>query len=242
MDEGKTTLALWLARQRHTCVVVFDPRSHIDGHIVMDAEELDEAMQDEEIWRGRYIVYRYDMASADADEAFAEMMSVLWKYGGYGLVVDESAELQTWASIDKRLKKTVAQHIKRPAERSVTVIQTNHRLPEYNGKVKTVMAELYTFRTNNPRDLDLLVDYTGDAELPEVVRALPKHHCVRIKLARQDGGVPQWEIWDDPSKWYLPIEPPVNIPVKERSFMDKVERSRSYGERPGRAVDTRQTA
>lgn len=237
-DEGKTTLARWLARQRHSCVVDFDPKGDIPGHVVYSAEELEQAL-DNECWRGKDIVYRYDMASTEAKDAFANMMSVLWDYGGYALMIDESAELQSWASIDPLLKKTVAQHCKRPPERSVTVIQTNHRLPEFNGKVKTVMAELYTFRTNNPRDLDILLDYSGDPSLSDIVRVLPRHHCVRVRFARQDNGVPQWELWDDPSVWYVPMNDVViPAPARERSLMERIYgQKRTFGGR----VDTGQT-
>lgn len=211
--EGKSTLALYLAKRSHKAVIVFDPRGMFHGEVVNSGEELEAALQERQShgWNRPEdetpIVYRYD--GTDPDGAFDEMAAVLFPpqftRGGFALIVDEAAELQGPMQINPQLRRAVAQH---PFEGDmrVTIIQTSHRLTEYHGKAKSLVDELYIFRTTNPRDLAMLLEYTGEPQAEEEVKDLPKHHVFLFKFARQDDGVNQYEVWDDPTVWYSPIE------------------------------------
>src|ERR1035438_6457449 len=176
-EEGKTTLALWLARQSHLAVFVFDPRGIFVGEVVYSPEELQAAIDRhaEEGWTDDPIVYRFE---GDPEEAFAEMSGVLFPpqftRGGFALIIDEAGELQGANRICDELRRVVSQHPTdktpgRAPEDRVHVIQTSHRLAEYHGKIKTCLNDLYIFRTRNPRDLDALDDFTGEPELREIV-------------------------------------------------------------------------
>lgn len=197
---------MFLAKQRHAGVVVFDPRAMIQGIVVFGPDELHDAIE-RKAWREGPIVYRYD--STDHNAEFGEMTQVLFPprfpVGGFALIIDEAGLLQTANSIDENLARVVKQHPTFPARESVTVIQTSHRLSEFHGASKALMNELYIFQTTHPRDLETLADHTdGEAAIAEAVRQLPRHHCVRYKYGRQEAGVSQWELWDRPEAWFVP--------------------------------------
>src|SRR5271165_6715162 len=223
-EEGKTTLALWLARQSHQQVFVFDPRGIFQGTVVHDPEQLEAAIAEYSQVREEKqtaatrkvletpIIYRIDEKAPE--DAFEEMAGVLFPpqftRGGFALIIDEAGELQGPNTINPALRRAVAQH---PTEKTpgrdpvdrVHIIQTSHRLAEYHGKLKTCLNDLYMFRTRNRRDLEAIVDFTGEPELTEVVSELPKHVLVHYTFARQEDGVPQWTIWEDPAVWYTPL-------------------------------------
>ena len=205
-EEGKTTLAKYLAR-RYKAQFIWDPRGMIgpepNGVIVCNADDLETAIE-EKRWQGGPVVYRQE--SGDPEEEFSGVCNVLFppKFtrGGFAFVIDEAGELQNAHRIHPALLRVIKQHPTFPKEESVLVIQTNHRLSEFNNSCKALMNELYIFQTTLPRDLDVLDEHTGIPEIREIVFNLPKHHCVRYKYDRQPAGVPQYEVWDDPSVWY----------------------------------------
>jgi len=204
-EEGKTTLAMYLARQRHKGIVVFDPRGMIQGVVVYGPDELQDAIE-RKAWQQGPIVYRYD--GADHKEQFGQVTEILFPprfpLGGFAFIIDEAGMMQGFNSIDENLARVVKQHPTFPANEAVTVIQTNHRLSEFNGTCKALMNELYIFQTTHPRDLDALAEHTdGQQEISEAVKALPRHCCVRYKYGRQAEGISQWELWNDPSVWYV---------------------------------------
>lgn len=196
-----------LAKQRHAGVVAFDPRGMIAGVVVYGPEELEAAI-DEQAWNDGPLVYRYD--TLDANGEFSAVCSVLFparfSVGGFAFIVDEAGMLQTANGINDDLLRIVKQHPTEPLEESVTVIQTNHRLAEFHGASKALMNELFIFQTTHPRDLQALEEHTGDPQIIEVVKALPRHHCVRYLYGRQADGVAQYQVWDKPELWYVSLK------------------------------------
>jgi hypothetical protein len=205
-EEGKTTLAMHLARARHRGIVAFDPRGMIQGVVVYGPDELQNAIQ-ERAWERGPIVYRYD--SGDHAEQFGQVTEILFPprfpLGGFAFIIDEAGMLQSPHSCDENLSRVVKQHPTFPPRESVTIIQTNHRLAEFHGASKALMNELYIFQTTHPRDLETLAEHTdGEQAIAETVAKLPRHHCVKFKYDRQAEGVPQWELMSDPTAWYVP--------------------------------------
>ena len=206
-EEGKTTLALYRAQQ-YTAKVIWDPRGMISGIVVCNPDDLEYAIERGEWKSGIPIVYRQE--SGDPHEEFDSVSQVLFppKFtrGGFAFIIDEAGELQTPNSVHPQLLRIIKQHPTKPIEESVLIIQTNHRLSEFHNSCKALMNELYIFQTTLPRDLDVLEQHTGLPEVSEIVRGLPKHHCVKYIYGRVDEGMSQYEVWDDPSVWYISLK------------------------------------
>jgi len=204
-EEGKDTLMLWHAKQRHAGVVIFDQRGLYSGIHCWNADELEEAISEQD-WRKDILVYRFDTADVEAE--FEGVCEVLFPprmtRGGFALIISEAGDLQSANSINPALKRALGQHKTRPHEQEVTIYQASHRMAEFHGKSKALIDELYIFNTQHPRDLEAIIEYTQDPEVAAVVSQLPKHHVVRVVMARQDGRK-QWEVWSDPKVWFVPI-------------------------------------
>jgi hypothetical protein len=201
-EEGKTTLALYLARQHNPAVIVFDPRGNIEGAVVWGPDEMEQAIQ-ERVYEDEPIVYRYD--SEDPDEEFSDFCMVLFPprfpRGGFSVVIDECNMLQNANSIHPALRRAIKQHPTKPPERSVAIIQTTHVLGEFNSKSRSLMNELYMFRIQGVRDLKVVEEHTGNQQVAEIVKNLPQHHCVRYLYSRQAEGKPEYYVWSDPTVW-----------------------------------------
>jgi hypothetical protein len=203
-EEGKTTLAIALAKQRHSGIVVFDPRAMVVGVPVYGVDDLEDAI-DEGVWREHIISYRFD--SGDSAEELGALCDFMFPprftKGAFAFIVDEAGDnkIQTAHSIHPSLDRVVRQHPTRPPEFAVTVIQTSHRLADFNGATKSLLDELYIFNTSSPRDLLALEEHTQMPDLIPIVTTLPKHHCVRYKYSRQEEGISQYEVWDEPEEW-----------------------------------------
>jgi hypothetical protein len=230
-EEGKTTLAMYLAASRYKGRVVFDPRGMIEGVICNGSDDLEIAIQ-ECRWQQGPLVYR--CKSSDNAEEFETCCSVLFppgfSRGGFAFVVDESGLLQSSQGINAELLRIVKQHPTYPPRESVMVIQTNHRLAEFNNSCKALMDELYIFQTTLPRDLDVLEEHTGLPEISEIVKRLPPHHCVRYLYGRQPEGHSQYQVWSDPAVWHVrlnsaqpPVPPPTPPARKPLSVFDDEE-------------------
>jgi hypothetical protein len=209
-EEGKTTLALFLAR-RYKAKIIWDPRSMIGSRqtavLVSNPTDLEITIEEKQ-WTHGPIVYRPE--SGNVETEFTEFCEVLFppKFtrGGFALVIDEAGELQNAHGIHPALLRVIKQHPTFPPRESVLVIQTNHRLSEFHNSCKALMNDLYIFQTTLPRDLDVLDQHTGIPEIRAIVANLPKHHCVHYIYGRMEAGVPQYEVWDNPKFWYTPLK------------------------------------
>lgn len=225
-EEGKTTLAMFLARKYHKGIVVFDPRGMIGGIIVYNVDDLECAIEEGE-WNNGPIVFRYD--EGDPEEKFEELCEVLFpprfSLGGFSLVVDEAGFLQNPQYINKAFSRAIKQHPTEatgPIHESVAIIQTNHRLADFNNTCKALMNELFIFQTTLTGDLKTLDEHTGGSrEISSIVQNLEQHHCVRYLYGRQPKGMKQYEVWNDPSAWFYDFKRGVsmdNIPkIKKES-------------------------
>lgn len=214
--EGKTTLALWRCR-KYKAKVIWDPRGMIGGSVyVCTADDMEIAIE-EGAWRDGPIVYRPE--SGDVEEEFQSFCRVLFppKFtrGGFAVIVDEAGELQTAHGINSDLLRAIKQHPTDPPSESVLLVQTNHRLAEFHNSSKALMDELYIFQSTLPGDLRTIEEHTGSHEVAVIVRNLPKHHCVKYLYGRQNSGVPQYVVMDDPSVWYSPLKGGLYAPITD---------------------------
>ena len=241
--EGKTTLAMYLAKRKYKARVAWDPRCMLRGVLIYNVDDLQLAIDQRE-WEKDTLIYR--PISGEVNTEFHEFCGVLFPphftYGGFALVVDEAGELQNAHGINPDLVRIVKQHPTSPPEQGVMIIQTNHRLAEFNNSCKALLDELYIFQTTLPGDLDTLEKHTGLAEVTPIVRTLPKHHCVRYLYGRQDVGVEQYEVWDNPEMW-KPVGV-ISVPDESSStviFDSPEEEEEQYYGRPEGVESSRAT-
>lgn len=210
--EGKTTLAAYDLFQHHAGNVAFDPRGMIEGYIVTDPEDLDDAIRegkwiDRETERPRFIVYRFDTTDLAAEfEVFCEVVFPPgFPFGGFGCLVDEAGRLQTANSIHPALARAMTQHPIKPPQESITIFQTMHTLGNSWAGGRSIIDELYMFRLTSPGDIKAIVEYTGHPELVEVVENLPPHCYVKYFNSRRPEGQPEYIIVEDSDSWHVPF-------------------------------------
>jgi hypothetical protein len=230
MKEGKTSFALWLARNwKAGCTVAFDPRHMIDEEmgqhagfeeiiIVENAEELQTAIEDiqgrQETVEPTLIVYR--PSGFDLGSQFDEMAQVLFeppeRYHNWTLIVDEAATLQSAHSIAPHLSRAVRQH-----PRSVLIIQTTHSLQDWHRASKDLQSHLFSFRLMG-RSLKSVVEFCdASEEMEETIKTLPPHHLVHVDFEAHAGG-PEFVVIDDPSIWWQ--EDPENKDLTENNDLE----------------------
>jgi hypothetical protein len=219
MKEGKTSFALWLARNwKSGCVVAFDPRHMIDEEmaeyagfdeieIVEDAEALQVAIEtiqneatDRENRRQGTTLIVFRPSGFDLGSQFDEMSAVLFeppeRYHNWSLVVDEAATLQSAHNIAPHLSRAVRQH-----PRSVLIIQTTHSLQDWHRASKDLQSHLFCFRLMG-RSLKSVVEFCdASEEMEETIKTLPPHHLVHVNFEAH-AGAPEFTVIDDPSMWW----------------------------------------
>jgi hypothetical protein len=188
----------------------------IGGVIVHNPDDLETAIE-ERAWEDGPIVYRQESGNSyDEFEGFCRVLfPPKFTRGGFAVIVDEAGELQTAHGINPDLLRAIKQHPTDPPAQSVLLVQTNHRLAEFHNSSKALMDELYIFQTTLPGDLRVIEEHTGSREIAEIVRTLPKHHCVKYLYGRQDDGVPQYVVMSNPEIWYRPLKGGLYAPVND---------------------------
>lgn len=203
MKEGKTTFAIYIAREWSDGVLIWDPRHMINADgatYVQDAEELEDAIQDKAFLKGP-IIFRPD--GLKVEEQFEEVCDCLFnppeRFDNFSFIIDEASDLQSANRIAPHLSKCIRQH-----PRSVLIIQTTHSLQDWARPSKDLMSYLYCFRLIG-RSLKAVVDFCdGSDELEETIKTLPRHHLVRINFEASDDDEKEFVILDDPAVWYSP--------------------------------------
>lgn len=211
--EGKTSLAIHLARQWSPTNIAWDPRGSISKILgpgqfveVRTPDELREQLES-----GAYLeptpkvlIYR-----SESEEGFQELCDVLFPpffegyEGGLALIVDEAGTLQTAHAIHPALNRVIGQ-----CPDSVLVVQTTHMISEWHGKSRSCMNEMFLFRQVGSRNWTVVAENCGD-DVAEQTRNLPPHHLVHYWFDRREGL--QWELWDDPSVWALDSNAPTIV-------------------------------
>jgi hypothetical protein len=176
MKQGKTTLAMYLARERGFAIVAWDPRNMIQGDVVCwgpeQLQDAIEAIKAGELAHDAVIVYRFD--STDVHGEFNAMCAVLFPpmftFGSFSLVVDEAAQLQKSNWILPSFDRAIRQH-----PRSVDIYQTTHSLQDFYRSSRDNVTDLYTFSLMG-KSLESVVDFTeGDDETKQMIRGLDNH-------------------------------------------------------------------
>lgn len=179
-------------------MIVWDPRHRITPAdlpavygehnkitYVQSGDELEDVIQEHD-WEHGPIVFWPD--GRFLEENFVELCEVLFDPperfgpGGFALIVDEAADLQSAHRIHAHLQLAVKQH-----PRSVLIIQTTHSLQDWHRSSRDLTSEVHAFRLRG-RSLEAIVEFCdGDDDLREQIKTLPRHHCIRINLEAGDG-------------------------------------------------------
>ena len=192
--QGKSTLALALARAKQKTVIVFDPN---------DQYRALETIHDLPAWledSGEASIGRI-VPAPPVEDAWQEVAAVLdggrWEWGDYTLILDECSMLMSPQGVDETLERFA-----RTAPADVDVILTTHRPRDVHPLFRALATDWFVFQTSIALDVEVLRNNYGD-ELAAVVQTLPRYHVAHYWL--DEGGVPRMVVWNKPSEWYIDI-------------------------------------
>lgn len=192
--QGKSTLALALAKAKHQTIIIFDPNNQF-----CNIDRIDNL----ETW-----LENADSASVGrivpdppVEDAWIQIADILdggqWKWAEYSLILDEASMLMGPHNLDDRLERFA-----RTSPKDINLILTTHRARDINPLFRALATDWFVFQTNIALDVESVRKNFGD-ELADVIPTLPKYHVAHYWLS--DGGEAKVSIWDKPQDWYIDI-------------------------------------
>lgn len=204
---GKSTLAVWRARQLSKHIVAWSPGAEFraaDLHITARDELLDfmdSASDDEEEEQPYFVEY---IADGDLEENFDRFARVLWKFGDYALIVDEANELQTPASINPMLARFIRRAPRREKgdENPIDIIQTSHFPVDFHRISFGLADEAFIFRLTRLRDWERIRDEFGEAVAQAVDQAkTPETDPEGRDVIHLNVVTEKFQLMQDPDEW-----------------------------------------
>lgn len=191
--QGKSTLALALAKSSQRSVIVFDPNDQY-GQI--------EEIEDLENWMGISApgsVGRIQAENpiADWEYIISELDGGDWKWSEYVLLVDECSMLMSPGKVHPGLERYA-----RTSPRDVDVILTTHRTVDVHTLFRALATDWYIFNQHLDRDVETIAGTFGQ-ELAQTSTTLANYHLIHFWLG--PGGDPLWKKWTNPKAWYIDI-------------------------------------
>lgn len=191
--QGKSTLALSLARSRKKTIIVFDPNDQFNAlPVITDVQAFMETSTAESVAR---IVPGDPLA--DWEQLAAELDGGFWRWGEYVLILDEASMLMSPYKLNAALERYA-----RTSPKDVDLILTTHRMVDIHNLFRSLATDWYIFHQHLDRDLELIADNMG-ADVAARTMQLANYHLVHFWLAA--GGLPEWTVWDRPRDWYIDI-------------------------------------
>lgn len=191
--QGKSTLALALARAERNTTIVFDPNDQY-GHLPIISNLADWMEKADAHSVGRIVPTE---PVADFEEIVAELDGGGWKWGEYTLIVDECSMLMNPSKVHPALERYA-----RTSPKDVSVILTTHRTVDVHTLFRSLATDWFFFNQQLDRDLETIEDNFG-SEVAAASRNLPNYHVIHFWL--DTGGTPRWEVWNKPEDWYIDI-------------------------------------
>jgi nicotinamide riboside kinase len=191
--QGKSTLALSVAKSHFQTTIVFDPNDQY-GNL--------ERIDDIAVWMentnpqsiGRIVPID---PKPDFEQLAAELDGGSWKWGDYVLIVDECSMLMSPSWVHPILERYA-----RTSPKDVSVILTTHRTVDVHTLFRALATDWFFFNQHLDRDLENISDNFG-AEIAQKSKELPNYHLIHFWL--DSGGVPKHDIWDKPEEWFIDI-------------------------------------
>jgi adenylate kinase family enzyme len=210
---GKSTLAEFIASKRNTNKIVFDPNNQFRDaqYRLYDIKKVKEVLErDESDEEPYYISY---IPINDPEMEFDRFASVIWPYGDYALIIDESHRLQSPSYINENLDRIIRQAPRRERDDPdpIDTLQTFH-VPVDINRVSLSQADyMYVFRVTRAQDIEWMRKQFSD-EIAEQVQKLrtpddednPGRDILRVPITRPH----KYEIIDNPGLWYVNIRRP----------------------------------
>lgn len=191
--QGKSTLALALARTHQMTTLVFDPNDQYGNiEIITDLEEWMSNATPDSIGR---------VLATDPVADFENMTQGLdggeWRWSEYSFVIDECSMLMSPGYLHPGMERYA-----RTSPKDVQVILTTHRIVDVHTLYRSLATDWFVFHQYMERDIEYLSDQFGPA-FAEECKTLGLYHVNHHWLA--PGGEPRSEIWADPEEWYIDI-------------------------------------
>jgi AAA+ ATPase superfamily predicted ATPase len=203
--QGKSTLALRLATQKHRTVIIFDPNSQ---YKILPSVDTVASIQEWLDRPGQKGIIAFQPSPGHIQEEFEQLCDVLWPYGNFALIVDEAASVQKSHSIHPSLERYIRQGPREDEKNAagspvgVSIFQTTHRMVDINPLSRALATDFFFFRTTLNLDLEYISKEFGE-DIADKVTALPQHHVLHI-WQTGDGGEAS-KTWSNPRVWYLPL-------------------------------------
>lgn len=193
--QGKSTLALALARSHKQTIIVFDPNDQYGNveRVALDSFEtwMSETTPDS--------ICRVVPTDPRAD--FEALTDILdggnWTWGEYTLIVDECSMLMAPSYVHPEMERYA-----RTSPKDVHTILTTHRTVDVHTLYRALATDWFMFHQHLDRDLENIADNFGD-EVASQAKTLPEYHLIHYWL--DPGGLPRHEIWNDPQEWFIDI-------------------------------------
>ena len=193
--QGKSTLALALAKAKRQTVIVFDPNDQYGKleHVALKSfPGWMEASHPGSVCR----ILPSD-PKADFDALTATLDGGHWAWGEYTLIVDECSMLMSSTYVHPVLERYA-----RTSPKDVHTILTTHRAVDVNTLYRALATDWFFFHQHLDRDVENISDNFG-ADVAVESRSLPEYHLIHYWL--DPGGLPRHETWDKPQEWFIDI-------------------------------------
>ena len=209
MRQGKSTLALFIARQSPTRVI-YDPRKQFHtSEVVFTGSEDDTFfnMLDNE----QEIIVRPGLDGERwLDFTAQEILDWIEQNPGEKIcfLIDEA----NMVGLDAKPQDSFPHlnYLLRSAgEENVNIVITSHRIIEMHPAIRSIATYVCMFRTTHESDLEAIRQKCG-AEVMEIVQKLPPN-----ELVVWDDNFGTWKIYSDRSKWFVELNPQTRIKANE---------------------------
>lgn len=191
--QGKSTLALALARGENNTTIIFDPNDQYGN--IPQIGNLAEWMENADPRSVGRIVPTDPVA--DFEEIVAELDGGNWRWGEYTLIVDECSMLMNPSKVHPALERYA-----RTSPKDVTIILTTHRTVDVHALFRFLATDWFFFNQQLERDLETIADNFG-SDVSAESQKLANFHVLHYWL--DPGGTPRWEVWSKPDVWYFDI-------------------------------------
>lgn len=196
-EEGKTTLALYIAFLWSPRVIILDTRRQFNiGEPVNSLSELDDAIEQ------NVPVIVYQPMSEEDEQESGELARDIMARGmehmpgnRFTFLIDEAGEVAKHGQAVKALRKM----IKFVRLDTVNVILCCHRPTDVDPIFRSLMTDFCLFRVNGDRDIEWLEGI--DSITPQAiatVQKLPRHHWIHLKP-----GHDEFQVFSEPEKWFV---------------------------------------